>query len=902
LSNSLWFAMALSATSPMASWAGADVPVQVWEFNGADTEGWAPTGAHVQPLAVEDGALRISTVGGDPGIINQGIDFTPTARHWLQLRVRASETGNAQLFWFPRDQEGVGLATLHVPRAGQWVDLAVFPGWAQAGPLSALRLDVYHFYRGCSFEIDRIVLYESPAPKAPSGASSWVFEGDRANASWGDWRATEHTDAFMSPPLDPAGPTPGGWAQVRLGARRPCVLAVLWVDALSGKIGRQPFRVRGDGVVRPHFVQLSGDPTWSGRCARVGLEIPLLVQGDIRVESLALTVEPSGPPEVVVRYFGFEDAHNRAGRPRRLLAVIENIGGSPSPATSVTLKLPDAIALVGEDVATRNVPSLGPRDRTSFSWQVQAPTEGVHPVSIACPQAVEPLARVQLEFLPALAITPAPYVPSPRPVQTDPEVFMFYFPGWDSSARWAPIRSEAPQRKPLLGWYDEGNPECVDWQIKWARENGITGFILDWYWNQGQHSLDHWLKAYRKARYRDQLKLFLLWCNHKRDDVRRPEDIRGLMRYWLDEVFTLPGYHKIDGKPVVALFEPHGLRAALGGSEGVRQAFDICQDMAREAALPGIAFLSANNNYPPASAPILQAEGYYGATTYHEPGYDYHDCPSQQMRSYAKQVRTAPEKWRAALEAEPALPYFPVVDSGWDSRPWHAYRGAIVWGRSVELFEEWLRKGRDVCRERGIPMLVLGPANEWGEGSYLEPCTEFGFGMYEAVRRVLGQGDPSTWPANLGPEDVGRGPYDLEMDTGGVAWSFETGAEGWTAGSGCKAQARRGALHITCVNDDPTLYRAVDFRAETVRELVIRLRCSGGTDKANYAQLFWAAEGDAISGAAVVGFTFEDTEEVREYRIPLADHPRWRGRITQLRFDPACEAGLTVAVEDMRLE
>jgi hypothetical protein len=48
--------------------------------------------------------------------------------------------------------------------------------------------------------------------------------------------------------------------------------------------------------------------------------------------------------------------------------------------------------------------------------------------------------------------------------------------------------------------------------------------------------------------------------------------------------------------------------------------------------------------------------------------------------------------------------------------------------------------------------------------------------------------------------------------------------------------------------------------------------------------------------------TFEDSEEVQEYHIPLTGHPRWHGRITRLRFDPCCEAGMIMAIEVMRLE
>jgi hypothetical protein len=442
----------------------------------------------------------------------------------------------------------------------------------------------------------------------------------------------------------------------------------------------------------------------------------------------------------------------------------------------------------------------------------------------------------------------------------------------------------------------------VDWQIKWAVENGIRGFILDWYWNRGQPHLEHWLRAYRRARYRDRLKLFLLWCDHAGTDVRSAEDMSALARHWVGDVFTLPGYYRLDGRPVVAVFEPQRLRSVLGGPDAVHAAFAAAQAVAREAGYPGIAFLSANNNFPTDEAATLAAEGYAAVTTYHEPGYDYHDCPSQQMRSYERQVRTAPQKWEAAVRAHPDLAYFPLVDSGWDSRPWHGSQAAVVWGRTPALFETWLRQGREFCAAHRIPLLVLGPANEWGEGSYLEPCAEFGFAMYESVRRVFGQGEPETWPENQSPEDVGLGPYDLRPLPGRREWSFDHDPEGWAAGSGCVVEVRDGALHLRSTHGDPTLICAVDLRAETVSHAVFRLHCRGGTEKPNYAQLFWATEGAPISAANVVGFTFADSEQPAEYRLPLSTHPRWRGRVTQLRFDPCCEAELTVVVDAIRLE
>ncbi len=56
----------------------------------------------------------------------------------------------------------------------------------------------------------------------------------------------------------------------------------------------------------------------------------------------------------------------------------------------------------------------------------------------------------------------------PKPLRTDYDVCAYYFPGWNSDAKWDCIRRVAPIRKPVLGYYDESRPEGVDWQIKRA--------------------------------------------------------------------------------------------------------------------------------------------------------------------------------------------------------------------------------------------------------------------------------------------------------------------------------------------------------------------------------------------------------------------------------------------------
>ena len=104
--------------------------------------------------------------------------------------------------------------------------------------------------------------------------------------------------------------------------------------------------------------------------------------------------------------------------------------------------------------------------------------------------------------LPA-APEPASSIPAPRPISTAPyQVGAYYFPGWPTLDKWK-VLDAFPERTPLLGYYREGDPSVMDWQIKWAVEHGISFFAFDWYWDRGRRQLEHALHdGYFRARFR----------------------------------------------------------------------------------------------------------------------------------------------------------------------------------------------------------------------------------------------------------------------------------------------------------------------------------------------------------------------------------------------------------------
>ena len=191
------------------------------------------------------------------------------------------------------------------------------------------------------------------------------------------------------------------------------------------------------------------------------------------------------------------------------------------------------------------------------------------------------------------------YVPEPQPVKSCIEITALYYPGTEHMPEWDMVAQTSPQIKPLLGWYDEGSPEVIDWQIKWAVEHGITSFCVDWYWNKGHRRLEHWVKGYYQARFRKHLKWYMMYANHDQPGSHSTEDQIAVTKFWIDNYFKTPEYYTIDGKPVVCYWADANLNrdfiaeaAARGETltddEGIRRAFAISEKMAKEAGLPGI--------------------------------------------------------------------------------------------------------------------------------------------------------------------------------------------------------------------------------------------------------------------------------------------------------------------------
>ncbi|MBO7680159.1 MAG: glycoside hydrolase family 99-like domain-containing protein, partial [Thermoguttaceae bacterium] len=177
------------------------------------------------------------------------------------------------------------------------------------------------------------------------------------------------------------------------------------------------------------------------------------------------------------------------------------------------------------------------------------------------------------------------------------------------------------------------------------------------------------------------------------------------------------------------------------------------------AGYPGIYFIAMKwpeDSTDPACIQWLKDAGFDCTSIYHymSPGPDQ---PVDYTFDFDKVVSSSLPWCQRRLQTG-ILPFLPNLSSGWDDRPWNNH--LVIANRTVEKFRKICEDMKAYLAESGQKRILIAPVNEWGEGSYIEPNREFGFGMYEALRETFGKKPEGGWPLFYGPTDVGLGPYD----------------------------------------------------------------------------------------------------------------------------------------------
>ena len=150
------------------------------------------------------------------------------------------------------------------------------------------------------------------------------------------------------------------------------------------------------------------------------------------------------------------------------------------------------------------------------------------------------------------------YCPEPVVVENDYYVGMSICNLWRNGSHygWSYIQ---PHHEPVTGFYDEGIPEAMDWEIKMLAEHGFDFYNFCWYSGQGVPSEplkksrmnDAIHDGFFNAKYSDKLKISLMFENASMKTAGSWDEFEAnIWPYWKEWYFSDPRYFTIeeDGK------------------------------------------------------------------------------------------------------------------------------------------------------------------------------------------------------------------------------------------------------------------------------------------------------------------------------------------------------------------
>lgn len=330
---------------------------------------------------------------------------------------------------------------------------------------------------------------------------------------------------------------------------------------------------------------------------------------------------------------------------------------------------------------------------------------------------------------------------------------------------WETVMKNAPKfegheqpRFPIWGYVNESDRYVMEMEIAAAADHGVNVFIYDWYWYDRMPFLEACLnEGYLKARNNNRVKFYLMWANHDVGltwDKRNADDaftkknkaviwkggvdrqeFEKIARRWIQKYFSQPSYYKIDGKPVFMLYDLNNFIQGLGGIDQAKDAIAWFRSEVKKAGFKGLELqLSMRKDSDGSQKDIVGKVGFDSLT-------HYQFCHFANMnRDYNEIVKDAVQDWDTISKNYTAR-YYPHVSVGWDSSPRAVrFKGAIVKNNTPANFEKALRLAKDFvdAHPNQAPLITVNSWNEWTETSYLEPCTKYGYGYLEAVKRVFG--------------------------------------------------------------------------------------------------------------------------------------------------------------------
>ena len=147
------------------------------------------------------------------------------------------------------------------------------------------------------------------------------------------------------------------------------------------------------------------------------------------------------------------------------------------------------------------------------------------------------------------------------------QVLAFYYPWYGNPGtsgrwvHWVGVNEQAQSignstHYPLLGPYDSHDPKVVEQHFRWAKQAGVTGFIVSWWAQNDLHdkAMPLLLDAAQKAGLTVTVLFEKIHAENKASDAQKRENALRDVLYLLERYGKHPAWLKVDGKPVLFIY------------------------------------------------------------------------------------------------------------------------------------------------------------------------------------------------------------------------------------------------------------------------------------------------------------------------------------------------------------
>ena len=382
------------------------------------------------------------------------------------------------------------------------------------------------------------------------------------------------------------------------------------------------------------------------------------------------------------------------------------------------------------------------------------------------------------------------YIPEPQPAESDRIVAAHYYAAWKKDAAgihdgFNDLANEYPDRTPLMGYYDEENPEVCDWEIKWAVEHGINCFIYCWYRKPESVGKPITVKDLRcghglhealfNAKFQKYMKFAIMYEASSRWGATDEKDmVENLIPFWMETYFKRENYLIIDNKPVVFIYQQQ--RLETDGFESVKsqcRTFDACRQYVKQFGFDGMVFAVCDTEASQEKHNEYIERGYdfrFGYNAGYNSPYDFYEDEDDIINKQCEKFLYNLEKSNTAFIPTASCFQDPTPrftkrwnDLGYKFREW-----SNIWYLSPERFKELLRRMKEITDK--LPenawakkIIMIDNWNEWDEGHFVAPSHKFGYKYLQAIREALTK--CNNLPDYRTPVDQGFGGYNTSWNT-----------------------------------------------------------------------------------------------------------------------------------------